>query len=71
VRDVIHEVLAPIGCQVLVMASGEDALRASDAHQGTVHLLLSGVIMPGMNGRHLAEAICGRRPGIKVLFMSG
>jgi CheY-like chemotaxis protein len=71
VRDLVREVLAPLGYQVLVTASGEDALRASDAHQGTVHLLLTDVIMPGMNGRQLAEVIRARRPGIKVLFMSG
>lgn len=71
VRDLVREVLAPLGYQVLVTASGEDALRASDAHRGTVDLLLTDVVMPGMNGRQLAEVIRSRRPGIKVLFMSG
>jgi signal transduction histidine kinase len=71
VRDLVRDVLSPLGYQVLVTASGEDALRASDAHQGNIHLLLTDVIMPGMNGRQLAEVLGGRRPGIKALFMSG
>jgi signal transduction histidine kinase len=71
VRDLVHEVLAPLGYQVLAASSGDEALKEDDAHQGTVHLLLADVIMPGMNGRQLAEVIRARRPGIKVLFMSG
>jgi len=71
VRGLIDEVLAPLGYRVLTTASGDDALKASDSFPGHVDLLLTDVVMPGMNGRQLAEVMRTRRPGIKVLFMSG
>jgi len=43
----------------------------SDATEGKIDLLLTDVIMAGMNGRELSEALKARRPSIKVLFMSG
>ena len=55
---------------MLDAAGGDDALRLMDQHQAIV-LLLTDVVMPGMNGRKLAEAARARRPGIKVLFMTG
>jgi signal transduction histidine kinase len=71
VRGLILEVLEPLGYQVLATSSGADALRTSDSFAGSVDLLLTDVVMPGMNGRQLAEVIRAKRPGIKVLFMSG
>ena len=71
VRGLIDEVLAPLGYRVLTTASGDDALKTSDSFPGHVDLLLTDVVMPGMNGRQLAEVMRTRRPGIKVLFMSG
>ena len=41
------------------------------AYDGTIDLLMTDVIMPGMNGRDLAETIAGLYPGLKCLFMSG
>ena len=47
------------------------AMQLSSTHQGPIHLLLTDVIMPGMNGRELAHRISSLRPEIKVLYMSG
>ena len=71
VRDLIDEVLSPLGYRVLSTASGDEALKTSDSFPRHVDLLLTDVVMPGMNGRQLAEVMRTRRPGIKVLFMSG
>ena len=70
VRTYVTETLASLGYDVLDAAGGDDALRLMDQHQAIV-LLLTDVVMPGMNGRKLAEAARARRPGIKVLFMTG
>jgi signal transduction histidine kinase len=71
VRELVREVLTPLGYTVLASAGGDDALRMSDSHGGPVDLLLTDVVMPGMNGKQLAEVLRIKRPGIKVLFMSG
>ena len=70
VRTYVTETLASLGYDVLDAGGGDDALRLMDQHQAIV-LLLTDVVMPGMNGRKLAEAARARRPGIKVLFMTG
>jgi CheY-like chemotaxis protein len=59
------------GYRVLEAISADEALELSDAFRGEIHLLLTDVIMPGMNGRRLAEALVTRRPGLRVLLMSG
>jgi two-component system cell cycle sensor histidine kinase/response regulator CckA len=51
--------------------SGEDALEVAKRFGGPFDLLLTDVVMPGMNGRILAENLLLRQPGIKVLYMSG
>lgn len=71
VRELVRQVLTPLGYKVLATAGGHDALRTSDAYDGPVDLLLTDVVMPGMNGKQLAEVLRMKRPGIKVLFMSG
>jgi len=71
VRELARQVLTPLGYKVLAAAGGDDALRTSDSYDGPVDLLLTDVVMPGMNGTRLAEALRAKRPGIKVLFMSG
>ena len=71
VRSVIAEILREAGYNVLEAASGREALAASDAHPGKIHLLLTDLIMPGMTGRMLADVLSARRPGIIVVFVSG
>jgi DNA-binding response OmpR family regulator len=62
-------VLTKHGFGVLTACSAEDALLAAEGQ--SVHLLLTDVMMPGMNGWQLAEALLARRPSLRVLFISG
>jgi PAS domain S-box-containing protein len=57
--------------QVLVASSGEEALAIFAGRAGRIDLLVTDVVMPGMTGRELAEAIARRRPGLPTLFLSG
>ena len=59
------------GYRVLSARDAADALRIAEGHKEPIHLLITDVVMPEMGGRELAEAIRTRRPGIRVLFMSG
>jgi CheY-like chemotaxis protein len=59
------------GYTVLAAADGGDALRIVERHGGTIHLLLTDLVMPGLSGRELADQLQVRRPGIRVLYMSG
>ncbi len=71
VRHLAVESLERAGYVVLTAASGEDALRAADGFEGTIHVLLSDVVMPGMKGPALARRLRAARPSIRVLLMSG
>jgi signal transduction histidine kinase/CheY-like chemotaxis protein len=70
VRTYVTETLEGLGYDVLDAGSGDDALRLMDQHR-TIALLLTDVVMPGMNGRKLAEQARARQPALKVLFMTG
>ena len=71
VRTLVLTVLQEYGYQVIEASSGEDALNVMDSHDGQLDLLLTDVVMPGLNGRELYEIVVKRHPDIKVLFMSG
>ncbi len=71
VRDLTAAILRRAGYTVLTSANGDEALRVHESHDGRIALLLTDVVMPGMNGRVLAERIVARQAGIRVLFMSG
>jgi two-component system cell cycle sensor histidine kinase/response regulator CckA len=70
-RGLLARVLGAHGYQVLQASNGVEALRVSDEHHGELHLLASDVVMPSMGGQRLAQELSVKRPGIKVLFMSG
>jgi signal transduction histidine kinase len=70
-RDLIKIALTGSGFTVLAAPSPADALTLSRGHTGPLHLLLTDVIMPGMDGPALAKQVKKERPDIKVLFMSG
>ena len=63
--------LEDLGYHVLAANSPVEALSLVEAHQGEIHLLLTDVVMPGMNGRDLAKQIQKTCPEMKILFMSG
>jgi len=70
-RQLGREYLEHQGYIVFEAADGAEAIQISSAHPGPIHLLLTDVIMPGMNGQELAHRIVSLRPRTKVLFMSG
>ncbi|MBE7470085.1 MAG: response regulator [Anaerolineales bacterium] len=71
VRELAVKVLRRQGYLVLEAANGKEALQLAQAHQGQIHLLLTDVIMPNMNGKTLAEAVTKLYPQTKILFSSG
>ena len=71
VRSYAVQVLETYGYRVLAACDGPSAIAAAGDHAGPIHVLLTDVVLPGMNGRQLADRLAGERPGIKVLFTSG
>jgi len=71
VRKLVRKMLVQQGYRVIEASSGEEALRLCDRHSGSIHLLLSDVVMPNMSGRELAERLCAARPDLRVLYMTG
>jgi signal transduction histidine kinase/ActR/RegA family two-component response regulator len=71
VRHVACNMLRRSGHNVLEASNGTEALALEEQAQERIQLLLTDVVMPGMNGRELAQALIRRRPGLAVLFMSG
>jgi CheY-like chemotaxis protein len=70
VREVAARVLSRAGYRVLQAGEGSEALRVAREHEGPVHLLLTDVVMPGMNGRELSGRLSEERPETRVLYMS-
>ena len=63
--------LEPLGYTLLLAATGESALRVADGHDGPIHLLVTDVGLPGINGPELARRLVEARPETPVLFVSG
>jgi PAS domain S-box-containing protein len=70
-RYLARQFLEKQGYKVIEAADGAVAMQIAVAHEATIHLLLTDVIMPGMNGRELAQRIAEIRPNVKILYMSG
>ena len=72
VRMLTRVVLEPKGYRVLEAADGIEALRVWEQHQGSVHLLLTDIMMPeGLSGLELATRLQTRSPQLRVIFTSG
>lgn len=71
VRDVAREFLESAGYKVLQAPSGEDALALAEEHAGTIDLLVTDMVMPGMSGQELARQLRRERQDLRVLYMSG
>jgi PAS domain S-box-containing protein len=71
VTEIAERVLRSHGYTVLPAKDPDDAERVLAGFSGAIDLLLTDIVMPGRNGRELYQALVARRPGLKVLFMSG
>jgi CheY-like chemotaxis protein len=69
--EIVTEILKDEGYTLLAACTPGEAIRIANEHAGDIHLLMTDVVMPEMNGRDLAKNILGVYPEIKALFMSG
>jgi len=74
-EDIVRELAAlelrDLGYTVLEAANGGEALKVCEEHQGQIHLVMTDVVMPGMNGPDMFKLLAEKRPGIEVLYCSG
>lgn len=73
-ENILHLVVLTLrkqGYQVIPALTPEAALNMAAAHNGPIHLLVTDIVMPGMNGRELKEKLAATQPRMKSLFMSG
>ena len=71
ILNLAGKILEGLGYAVLPAETSDAAIRLAKQHAGEIHLLITDVIMPGINGRDLAQQLLSSRPALKFLFMSG
>jgi CheY-like chemotaxis protein len=71
ILDLGNMILENLGYTVLAARTPSDAINLAEEHPGDVHLLITDVVLPEMNGRELAEKLSTIRPDLKCLYMSG
>ncbi len=70
IRMTVGQILRRNGFEVISASGGLQALQISKEHKGTIHLLLTDLLMPGMNGIELVKNLIALRPQILVVYMS-
>jgi two-component system cell cycle sensor histidine kinase/response regulator CckA len=70
-RTLLRKRLEDEGYHVLTATDGVDALEVASGHGGSIHILVSDIVMPRMGGLQLARPFLTRHPGALVIFMSG
>jgi two-component system cell cycle sensor histidine kinase/response regulator CckA len=71
VRQYVKSILEAYSYRVLAAANGDEAVAVAANCPGEIHLLLTDVVLPGMNGKEVSERLKAMQPSLKVLFMSG
>ena len=71
VRDVVSSMLTQRGYSLCVAASGEEAVVLAQTQPASFDIVVSDLVMPGLNGRQTAEAVCAYQPQARVLYISG
>ena len=71
ILEVARIMLEKLGYTMLVAGTPNDAIRIAREHKGDIHLLMTDVVMPEMNGRDLARELLIYYPKLKIMFMSG
>jgi len=71
VRQLIRETLEAKGYKVLEADEGAKALQIAETHDGPIDILITDVVMPGMNGREVSTQVCAAHPKTRVLYLSG
>ena len=71
ILDIGREILEGLGYTILIAKEPGHAVRLAEKHAGDIHLLITDVVMPEMNGKDLAERVTSIRPALKCLYMSG
>lgn len=71
IRQLVMDTLQPLGYRLFEASCGDDALQAGSSFDGDIDLLLTDMIMPGMNGMELSKELGTKHRGMKTLFMSG
>jgi CheY-like chemotaxis protein len=71
VRQLANRILVTSGYKVLLASRGEEAEQICIEYDGVIHLLITDMVMPGLGGRDLVQRVAAKRPGMKVLYISG
>ncbi len=71
VRAIVLKILRRAHYNVLEAANGEAALKIAETHPSKIDLVITDMFMPGLRGPEVAQKLALKRPGLRVLFMSG